>query len=148
MIRTLETALLALVLACLPLAPLAAQGGPGPGGGMPRYDLENETTVTGTIQRIDHPESPRGWQGLHLVLDVAGEDLEVHVGPLWFATEQGAAYAVGDTLEVTGSKALCRGEEAFLARSITAGETTLILRDETGRPRWAGRGPGDAAPAQ
>lgn len=148
MTRLLEIASLALVLTCLPFAALAAQEGPGPGPGMPRYDLENETTLTGTIQRIDHPESPRGWQGLHLLLDVEGETLEVHVGPLWFATEQGAAFDVGETVEVTGSKGLCRGAEAFLARSVTAGESTVVLRDETGRPLWAGRGRGPAPPEE
>lgn len=140
--KRLFTFTIAVLAAASLLVPaLAGQGGPGPGRGIPNYDPETEIRVTGTVQEVSYPDSPMGWQGVHLTLQ-AGEDLyDVHLGPRSFVEEKGFSFAAGDELEVLGSQVQCQGEDALLAREIRTGERLLKLRDEDGRPLWA-RGPG------
>jgi hypothetical protein len=141
MTRLFQSILVAFAAATLLVPALAGQGGPGTGRAMPNYDPETEIRVTGTVKEISYPDSPQGWQGVHLALQ-AGEDLyDVHLGPRSYVEAQGFTFAVGDEIEVLGSQVQCQGEDALLAREIRAGERTLTLRDEDGRPKWA-RGPG------
>jgi hypothetical protein len=45
--------------------------------------------------------------------------------------------AVGDRVEVTGSKVTIQGTPALIAARVARGDDVLELREETGRPLWA-----------
>ncbi len=140
-ILSLAAALLALVL----LAPAAADD-PACCPGMPAYDKTAEITVTGTVKEIEQPECPHAGLGLHLVIVTAGgASYEAHLGPAAFAEEKGFTFAAGDEVQVTGVAAACCGAEALLARELTREGATLTLRDEDGRPEWAGQMAGSGA---
>jgi hypothetical protein len=63
--------------------------------------------------------------------------LSVLVGPQWFIDEQKMKLAAGDTVEIKGVKA-SRGRDIFIAAEIKKGREVMTLRDENGRPAWAG----------
>ncbi|MBZ0112480.1 MAG: hypothetical protein K8J08_08475 [Thermoanaerobaculia bacterium] len=139
MTRTIRTLTLVTTLAVFSAPAMPAQTGPGKGKGTPKYDSKTETTVAGTIESVDYPDSPKGWQGVHLQVRVGEETHAVHLGPRWYVEEQGFTFAPDDLVEVVASRVQCQGEDALLARTITRGDDVLELRDEAGRPRWSRR---------
>ncbi|HSL84546.1 MAG TPA: hypothetical protein VLF66_17365 [Thermoanaerobaculia bacterium] len=137
MSRASKSAVVTLATVALLATVLAGQGGPGQGRGTPNYDPATEIRVTGTVKEVEYPDSPKGWQGVHLVL-AAGDTLyDVHLEPRSYVEEEGFSFTAGDEIEVLGSQTQCRGEDAFVAREIRSGERTLKLRDGDGRPLWA-----------
>jgi hypothetical protein len=107
---------------------------------MAPYDVSTETTITGTVQDILHPQMGR-MNGTHLLVKTESETIEVHVGPSDFVANAGFTFAKGDSVQVLGSKVTIDGKEALIAREVTRDGKTLTLRDKTGRPMWAGRKP-------
>lgn len=138
--KTLQTLTVALALLAFGVVVAMAQPGPGPDRGAPKYDPSTETTVTGTVEAIEHVDSPMGWKGVHLSVRVGEETHSVHLGPQWFVEEEsGWLFEAGDEIEVIASRVKCRGEDALLARRVTRRDETLTLRDEAGRPAWSAR---------
>jgi len=150
--RTLGLALAAALLST-PLAGAAADAPCGPGVGPCRdgrdpgrgrhgpgfYDPKTVTTVSGQVAAVE--TGPRG-RGLHLQLQTAAGALPVHLGPAWFLSEQGLAFAAGDAVEVTGSQVTFDGKPALIAQTVKKGDKALALRDLQGVPVWAGQGRG------
>jgi hypothetical protein len=119
-----------------PAAAPPAQGPPAaaPPAKAPEYDPKAEVTITGVVedfheakQRGDHP-------GLHLILKTETETIEVHACPVQFLAELEFTIDKGDTLTIVGSRP--EGGGIVVAREITKGQTSLILRDKTGAPIW------------
>lgn len=138
--RIMKIGCLAAVGCALMLAQ-PPQGGMRHGGmKMAPYDVSTETTITGTVQDILHPQMGR-MNGTHLLVKTESETIEVHVGPSDFVANAGFTFAKGDSVQVLGSKVTIDGKEALIAREVTRDGKTLTLRDKTGRPMWAGRKP-------
>ena len=116
--------------------PLSAQRGGG--AGMPRYDKSTETTISGTVMDVQVHQGMGRQTGVHLMLQTASDMKEVHVAPTAWLEEHHLTFAKGDTLTVVGSDVTVDGKPAFLARTITRGETTVTVRNEQGIPDWAG----------
>jgi len=133
-----------LKIGCLLAAACAlALPQPPPGGirhgmnmSMMRYDGSTETTITGTVEDVLHPQMGR-MNGTHLLVKTETGTIEVHVGPSNFVTNAGFTFAKGDSIQVLGSKKTIDGKEAVIAREVTRDGKTLTLRDKTGRPLWA-----------
>ena len=113
--------------------------GVGSGGGRGQAEvagdgvgLENPAgtwvAVTGTVVAFDD----------HLIVRTTEGDVEVGTGPEWYWEESGFVLNAGDEVELHG---FYEGDEFELGwiKNVTTDET-LDLRDETGRPLWAGRG--------
>ena len=85
-------------------------------------------TVTGTVVVFDG----------HLIVRTAEGEVEVGTGPEWYWDEKGIVLNAGDEVELHG---FYEGDEFELGwiKNVKTGET-LDLRDDTGRPLWAGRG--------
>ena len=109
--------------------------------GMPhRYDPATETTVTGTVEQVNHPQGPNGMIGTHVDLKTEAGVFDVHIGPETFITKQGFSFEKGDTLTVTGSKQVLNGKDSIIAREIKKGDKVLTLRNANGIPDWSRRG--------
>ena len=78
--------------------------------------------------------------GTHLLVKTNTETIEVNLGPANFISREGFTFAKGDSVEILGSKAPMGDAEVLIAREVTKDGKKLTLRDETGRPLWAGRG--------
>jgi hypothetical protein len=73
-----------------------------------------------------------------VVETVSGEQVTMENRPWWFAQEQGFSAQVGDQVTLIGFYEGDRFEVGQID-DITRGQTVLV-RDENGRPLWAGRG--------
>lgn len=104
------------------------QGAAGEGADHP---LETWTTITGTVVALD---------GGDLTVQTDGGLLTVNLGPEWYIKASGIVLQAGDEVEISGFDE----DGTFQTARIVdrAGGETWLLRDETGRPLWAGRGRG------
>jgi len=139
--RVLSAILGAVLLVASPAwaqAPVApAPPAKAPVARAPEYDPKAEVTIKGVVEdfheskvRIDHP-------GLHFVVKTETETVEVHACPVRFMSELEFAINKGDEVTVVGSRPEAGG--VLVAREVTKGQTSLILRDKTGEPVWTGR---------
>lgn len=127
-----------LTLSMASAAPARAQE-PGGGQGSPRYDTATEATFRGTVEAVKQIEAAgRRGPGTHVVLKTAEGAVDVHLGPKGFLDAQKLTVAVGDAVEIVGSRVKVAGADAVIAREIRRGDQKLILRDEKGVPRWSG----------
>jgi len=105
----------------------------------PQAQAEEWFTVSGVVQSLD---------GTVLILEAgAGELIEVTLGQPGYWEAQGVSLAPGDVVVVEG---FYEDEASLEARSLTLTATgqTVVLRNESGRPMWAGsRRGGGAGPA-
>jgi uncharacterized protein YdeI (BOF family) len=114
-------------------------GGQGAGGGKgnsgePKgsgegYPATEWVTVNGeVIARVDD----------ELIIRTADGEMVVHLGPEWYWDAEGITLSTGDQVQVTG---FYEGDEFEVAgvEDTTTGES-VTLRDDSGRPMWAGRG--------
>jgi len=97
-------------------------------GGSPQAEVTELVTFTGTVENI----SDAG-----VIVAIAGElPVEIAGRALSYATEQGFVFHQGDTLALTGFYE----EQDFEVQALenfTTGQS-LALREQNGRPMWAG----------
>ncbi len=139
--RTLSRAVVVSALLAGSLA--AAQPRAGRGMGMmPHYDKSTEMTVKGIVEAVSvgQPGMPGMGMGTHLTFKTETGDIDVHVGPGWWLSEQKLEFAKGDQLEIVGSSVTFNAGKALIAREITKGDRKITLRDANGVPAWSGRG--------
>jgi hypothetical protein len=130
--KALSKVLFTIVVATFVLPALWAQKTKDTG---PKYDPATEVKIKGDVVEIR--EVAGQWEGTHLVVKTSAGQVLVHVGPSDFLKEMDMSFAVGDKVEVVGSKAPNTTEEEILAREITVGNNLLTLRDAKGIPIWA-----------
>ncbi len=137
----LAAVLLGGVLAALPALaqapPAPAPPAKAPAAKAPEYDPKAEVTVKGVVEDFHEAKLRGDHPGLHLILKTETETVEVHACPVRFMSELEFKVEKGDTLTVVGSRPEAGG--IVIAREITKGQTSLILRDKTGAPVWTGR---------
>ena len=100
-----------------------------------------ETTVTGTVVRVYRPGRPaclRGNCGTRLRVQSGNEYVHVRVAPRGFLHRHQFGFHRGDQVTIAGWAG--SGNGVFVARRITRGHRSLVLRGPHGRPRWH-RGP-------
>jgi hypothetical protein len=134
--RLLLTALLAGAFAGSPVlaqAPPAKPGAPR----APEYEPAAEVTIQGTIEDFHESKMRGDHPGLHLMVKTETETVEVHACPVRFMKELEFELLKGDVVKVVGSRPAAAG--VLVAREITKGQISLILRDKTGAPVWTGR---------
>jgi hypothetical protein len=107
------------------------------------YDANTVATITGRIVSLQIGEDRRNSQ---VELESNGSRTIVVLGPHRYWSENGIALKTGDTVTVRGSKA--QGKDGIvyvLAQKITdtSQNSSVSLRNESGRPVWAGGGMGN-----
>jgi hypothetical protein len=121
---------LSATLSCLPL--LLAQK-PSPPS-VPKYDLQTEVKLKGTVQEIKPAENEK--DSIHLVLKSTDETIDISLCPKSFLDDMGTSFAKGDEISLTGSKVKLETASLVLAREVVKGNDKLLLRDEKGSPVW------------
>lgn len=99
-----------------------------------KYDIATEVTLKGIIEEVKL--DPAENEGTHLVLKSGVETILIHVGPPEFLKEYEVNLAKGDQVTLVGSKLTIDGADEVLAREITKGDNTAMLRDSKGVPIW------------
>ena len=110
----------------------AQAGEPAP----PKYDVQTETKIQGTIQDITMPAAGHEKEVVHLVVTVGNDTINVYLCPKSFLDEMGMDFHKGDEIVVTGSKVKQEDADLVLARQAQKGQDTLVLRDDKGNPVW------------
>ena len=124
---------IACFCAIVAAAPALAQAPPK----APEYDVAAEVTVRGEVTDIHESKVATDHPGLHLILKNDEETVEIHACPVRFLSELEFTIAIGDKLVVVGSRP--RKGTVIVAREITKGQLSLILRDKKGVPNWLPR---------
>jgi hypothetical protein len=103
---------------------------PGDQTGTGQANVEEWLTLQGTVVSLDADAL--------VVQTVSGEQVTMENRPWWFAQEQGFSVQVGDQVTLIG---FYEGDDFEVGQmdDISKGQTVLV-RDENGRPLWAGRG--------
>ena len=100
-------------------------------GGHYGLNLTGKTVeISGTIQAIQ-VSFPR----LEMKVDVNGKIVDVELGPI--GQYDYKDFQVGNSITLTGEYVW---ENVFVPYSIKVNEKTYELRDDDGRPLWAGKG--------
>ncbi len=120
-------------LMCLPLGILFAQKTTPPPA-TPKYDLQTEVKIKGTVLEIKAPEKEKDL--LHMTLKSGEETIDVSLCPKSYLTEMGTTLAKGDEIALTGSKVKVDDANLILAREVNKGDEMLMLRDGKGVPVW------------
>jgi hypothetical protein len=103
---------------------------PGDQTGTGQANVEEWLTLQGTVVSVD--------ADVLVVQTVSGEQVTMENRPWWFAQEQGFSAQVGDQVTLIGFYENDSFEVGQID-DISKGQTVLV-RDEDGRPLWAGRG--------
>jgi hypothetical protein len=117
----------------LGVTPLAAQKSPGP----PKYDLKTETKMKGTVEELKLPPKGSEKEAVHLLVKSGADSVDVYLCPKSLLDELGVSFDKGDEVALTGSKVKQGDADRILAREVTKGNDTLVLRDEKGDPVWS-----------
>ncbi len=105
-----------LLLACLLCAlPLVAQNKQPPSA--PKYDLQAETKLKGTIEEVKLPPKGSEKEVAYLLLKSGANTVNVYLCPQSFLAEMGVSFNKGDEIFLTGSKVKQGEAELVLARS-------------------------------
>ena len=117
-----------LLFATFTFAAFAANSGASPVRG---YDKAHEITLAGTIQEAIAKPAPGSPAGMHLLVQSAQGTVDVHVGP-YLTKDVREALRPGMSVQIVGAMATLHGNEYLLARYMTVGGHTVLLRSENG----------------
>jgi len=101
------------------------------GEGLADNPVETWETLSGTVF---------GLEGDELTIETGDGGVTVHLGPEWYWDTEGIPLDEGDRIVVSGYYEDDTFEVAVI-ENLSNGQT-VTLRNETGRPLWAGRGRG------
>lgn len=117
----------------------AGAGGWGDGPYARVYDPKTVQTIKGEVTEVRHVAPLRGMSdGIHVVVKTDKGPTDVHLGPAWFLDHQDTQLAVGDRVEVRGSRTTLDGKPVVIAADVKKGNEVLKLRDDQGLPMWRG----------
>ena len=102
----------------------------------PKYDLQTETKIKGTIDEVKLPPKGSEREIAHLLVKNGADTVDVYLCPKTFMDDMGMDFSKGDEISLTGSKIKQGEAELFLTREIVKGNNTFALRDAKGAPVW------------
>ena len=129
-----KISVLPVFLTLLLVASLVAQKTPKPSP--PKYDLQTEVKVKGTIEEVKLPPKGSEKEIVHLLVKNGTESADVYLCPKSFFDDMGMDFSKGDEITLTGSKVKQGEAEFVLAREVVKGNNTFVLRDAKGAPVW------------
>jgi hypothetical protein len=140
MTRSVSTNLAALALAAVTLPNLAKAASD------PAYNPATTVTVSGIIASVRDVPAGQPLEGVHVMLKSKTSNVEVYLGPASFLKFLRTGYAVGEEIDIMGSRVKAGSADVVLAREVNDGITTIELRDVFGAEAWKNWGV-EAAPA-
>ncbi len=105
----------------------------------PKYDVQTETKMKGTVEEVRMPPKGSEKEVAHLLVKTGTDTADVYLCPKSFLDDMGVSFSKGDEIALTGSKVKQGEADLILAREVVKGADTLVLRDEKGNPIWSWR---------
>lgn len=102
--------------------------GDGTGVPSPQANAGELFTFEGTVASV---------AGNTFTMDTETGPMNVQLGNSYYVESLGMNLAAGDDVTVTG---FWETETTFAAQKVAVGDDTFVLREESGRPMWAGGG--------
>jgi hypothetical protein len=102
----------------------------------PRYDLNTETKMKGTVEEVKLPPKGSEKEVAHLLVKTGTDTVDVYLCPKSFLDDMGVSFSKGDEITLTGSRIKQGESDLILAREVVKGADTLVLRDAKGNPVW------------
>jgi hypothetical protein len=124
-----------MFLVAVVVAPIRAQK-KSAGASLPKYDVQTETKIKGTVDEVKLPPKGSEKEIAHLLVKDGANSIDVYLCPKAFFDDMGMSFAKGDEVAITGSKAKQGDAEVFLVREIVKGTDSFVLRDAKGEPVW------------
>jgi hypothetical protein len=132
--RSRKISVLSAFLPLLLVASLVAQKTPKPTP--PKYDLQTEGKIKGTIEEVKLPPKGSEKEIVHLLVKNGAGSVDVYLCPKSFFEDMGMDFSKGDEITLVGSKVKQGEVEIVLAREVVKGNNTFVVRDAKGDPVW------------
>lgn len=130
-----------------PALPGAGKGPMTPKAGMGmQYDPQSLETVSGEVTQVQ-TRGPRA-KSLNLQVKTDKETLLVLLGPGSYLEQQKMTLAVGDKVEIKGSRIQHPNQALLIAGEVKKGNQVIKLRDDQGKPLWPLQGPKRKMPTE
>jgi len=120
------------ILCALPLVAQKAQE-----TNRPKYDLNTETKMKGTVEEVKLPPKGSEKEIAYLLVKTGTDTVDVYLCPKSFLDDMGVSFSKGDEIALTGSRIKQGEADLILAREVVKGADTLVLRDAKGNPVWS-----------
>jgi hypothetical protein len=105
----------------------------------PAYDASREVTVTGNVHGITvHSKAP---SGAHLLITTSQGLIDAHLGRFALRGSQPLSLRTGEQVSVVGVMAWVDDSQILLARTISTGTKTFVIRDQHGALLFPRPGP-------
>jgi hypothetical protein len=125
-----------MVFAALAVGPPAGAQKKPSGPSAPKYDLQTETKIKGTVDEVKLPPKGSEKEIAHLQVKDGANSIDAYLCPKTFLDDMGMNFAKGDEITMTGSKVKQGDADLFLVREIVKGNDSFVLRDAKGEPVW------------
>jgi hypothetical protein len=96
---------------------------------IPVYDSAHEIMVQGNIESVVTRMSWGGPLGTHLVVTTSNGSVDAHLGPFATTGPNALNFHQGDAVQIVGVMASIESKQVLLARTLTIGGRTLVLRN-------------------
>jgi hypothetical protein len=101
-----------------------------------KYDVKDETTLSGTVTSIVTQPRTGMLLGAHLILSTATGSVDAYLGPFAFVGRNPVSVSAGESVRVVGETMKFGSSQVFVTRTVTAGSQTYTLRNQNGFPRF------------
>ena len=115
---------------------------PARAANQPVYDLAAAMTVSGIITAVSETPAGQTLEGVHILVKTKSGGVDVFLAPRNFLNVLKTSFAVGDYIDVTGSRVKAGNTEVVLAREVDDGQAIIMLRDSSGAEVWKNWGVG------
>jgi hypothetical protein len=125
------------------------RGSDGWGGNAPTryeqlFDINNVRTHTVSVVRVDTATPPKDMNmgvGMRLIvtIDGSGEEIPVHLGPMWYAINQDVNFPRSEKITIRGHRASFPGvpkSDFIMPVEMRTRERIFRFRDDDGNPFW------------
>ncbi len=103
-----------------------------------QFDTNSLVTLRGWVVRLESFRPGGGASpGLRAIVQSGADKVTVQLGPRWFLERQELQLQPKDPVAIEGSRVQMGGDSVVIARAISCGERSLVLRDAEGSPAWS-----------
>ena len=102
----------------------------------PAYNPATSVAVSGIVTAVHEVPAGQPLEGVHVTIKNKNASVEVYLGPRSFLKFLKTNVAVGDDIDVMGSRVKLGATDIVLAREVDDGRESVTLRDLYGAEAW------------
>jgi hypothetical protein len=105
-----------------------------------KYDAQNESTLSGTVQSVISNPTSGMLIGVHLILSTSSGTVDADLGPFALKGNSPVSVSAGEAVTVVGVMMTVRKSQVFMARTLQTPQQTYTLRNQNGFPLMPSNG--------